>query len=36
VRRFYDAAVRAGLRLNNPAAGVRAPRPKGAAEDFGI
>ena len=35
VRRFYDAAVRAGLRLNNPAAGVGAPRPKGAAEDFG-
>jgi site-specific recombinase XerD len=35
VRRFYDAAIRAGLRLDNPAAGVRAPRGKRAAEDFG-
>ena len=35
VRRFYDAATRAGLRLDNPAAGVRAPRGKRAAEDFG-
>jgi site-specific recombinase XerD len=35
VRRFYDAAIRAGLRLDNPAAGVRAPREKRAAEDFG-
>ena len=25
VRRFYDAAIRAGLQLDNPAAGVRAP-----------
>jgi site-specific recombinase XerD len=35
VRRFYDAAIRAGLRQDNPAAGVRAPRGKRAAEDFG-
>jgi site-specific recombinase XerD len=35
VRRFYDAAIRAGLRVDNPAAGVRAPRAKRAAEDFG-
>jgi len=35
VRRFFDAAIRAGLRLDNPAAGVRAPRGKRAAEDFG-
>jgi site-specific recombinase XerD len=35
VRRFYDAAIRAGLRPDNPAAGVRAPRAKRAAEDFG-
>jgi site-specific recombinase XerD len=35
VRRFYEAAIRAGLRLDNPAAGVRAPRGKRAAEDFG-
>jgi integrase/recombinase XerD len=35
VRRFYDAAVRAGLRVDNPAAGVHAPRGKRAAEDFG-
>ena len=36
VCRFYDAAIRAGLRLDNPAAGVRAPRGKRAAEDFGF
>jgi site-specific recombinase XerD len=35
VRRFYDAAIRAGLRQDNPAAGVRAPLRKRAAEDFG-
>jgi site-specific recombinase XerD len=35
VRRLYDAAVRAGLRPDNPAAGVRAPRGKRSAEDFG-
>ncbi|MBV9328040.1 MAG: tyrosine-type recombinase/integrase [Chloroflexi bacterium] len=35
VRRFYDAAVRGGLRQDNPAAGVRAPKSKRAAEDFG-
>jgi site-specific recombinase XerD len=36
VRRLYDAAIRAGLRTDNPAAGVRAPRGKRAAEDFGF
>ena len=36
VRRFYDAAIRAGLRSDNPAAGVRAPLRKRAAEDFGF
>jgi site-specific recombinase XerD len=36
VRRFYDAAIRAGLRQHNPAAGVAAPRGKRAAEDFGF
>jgi len=36
VRRFYDAAIRAGLRQDNPAAGVRGPREKRAAEDFGF
>jgi site-specific recombinase XerD len=36
VRRFYAAAIRAGLRLDNPAAGVRAPLRKRAAEDFGF
>jgi len=35
VRRLYDAAVRAGLRRDNPAVGVRGPRSKRAAEDFG-
>jgi site-specific recombinase XerD len=35
VRRFYDAAIRAGLRHDNPAIGVHAPRAKRAAEDFG-
>jgi integrase/recombinase XerC/integrase/recombinase XerD len=36
VRRFYDAAIRAGLRHDNPAVDVRAPRGKRAAEDFGF
>jgi site-specific recombinase XerD len=36
VRRLYDAAVRAGLRRDNPALGVRPPRSKRAAEDFGF
>jgi site-specific recombinase XerD len=35
LRRFYQAAVNAGLRADNPAAGVRPPREKRAAEDFG-
>jgi site-specific recombinase XerD len=35
VRRLYDAAVRAGMRRDNPAVGVRTPRSKRAAEDFG-
>jgi len=34
-RRFYAAAVAAGLRPDNPAAGIRPPRDKRAAEDFG-
>jgi site-specific recombinase XerD len=34
VRRFYEAARSAGLRLDNPVAGVRAPRVRRAAEDF--
>lgn len=35
VRRFYDATIRAGVRSDNPATGVRAPCAKRAAEDFG-
>jgi site-specific recombinase XerD len=35
LRRFYQAAVAAGLRQDNPAAGIRPPREKKAAEDFG-
>lgn len=35
LRRFYQAAVNAGLRADNPAVGVRPPREKRAAEDFG-
>ena len=35
LRRFYQAAVNAGLRADNPAAGVRPPKDKRAAEDFG-
>ena len=35
VRRVYQAAVAAGLRPDNPAVGVRAPRARRAAEDFG-
>jgi hypothetical protein len=35
LRRFYAAAQAAGLRQDNPAVGVRAPREKKAAEDFG-
>jgi len=34
VRRFYDAACNAGLRPDNPVAGVRSPRVHQAAEDF--
>ena len=34
VRRFYEAARNAGLRPDNPAAGVRSPRVRQAAEDF--
>ena len=34
VRRFYEAARNAGLRLDNPAAGVKSPRIRHAAEDF--
>ena len=34
VRRFYDAARNAGLRLDNPAAGVKGPRVRHATEDF--
>ncbi len=34
LRRFYAAAVSAGLRPDNPASGVKAPRNKRAAEDF--
>ncbi|MBM3746499.1 MAG: integrase, partial [Acidobacteria bacterium] len=34
VRRFYEAARNAGLRLDNPAAGVKGPRIRHAAEDF--
>jgi site-specific recombinase XerD len=35
LRRFYQAAVAAGLRQDNPAAGILPPREKKAAEDFG-
>lgn len=34
VRRFYQAAVTAGLRADNPAIGVKPPRIRRAAEDF--
>jgi site-specific recombinase XerD len=34
VRRFYDAAKEAGYRPDNPAAGVKAPRSKKAADDL--
>jgi site-specific recombinase XerD len=34
VRRFYEAARNAGLRLDNPAAGVKSPRVRHAAEHF--
>jgi len=34
LRRFYDAARNAGLRPDNPAAGVKAPRQRQATEDF--
>ena len=34
LRRFYDAACNAGLRPDNPAAGVKAPRQRQATEDF--
>ncbi|MGP8243967.1 MAG: tyrosine-type recombinase/integrase [Bryobacteraceae bacterium] len=34
VRRFYDAARAAGLRTDNPAAGVKSPRVRQATEDF--
>jgi len=34
VRRFYEAARNAGLRADNPAAGVKSPRVRQAAEDF--
>ena len=34
VRRFYEAARNAGLRMDNPAAGVRSPRVRQATEDF--
>ena len=35
LRRVYAAAVAAGLRADNPAVGVRAPRDRRAPEDFG-
>jgi site-specific recombinase XerD len=35
LRRVYAAAVAAGLRVDNPAIGVRAPRDRRAPEDFG-
>jgi site-specific recombinase XerD len=35
LRRVYAAAVAAGLRVDNPATGVRAPRDRRAPEDFG-
>ena len=34
VRRFYEAARNAGLRTDNPAAGVKSPRIRQAVEDF--
>ena len=34
VRRFYEAARTAGLRPDNPAAGLKSPRIRRAAEDF--
>jgi site-specific recombinase XerD len=34
LRRFYDAARNAGLRPDNPVAGVKAPRVRQATEDF--
>jgi len=34
VRRFYEAARTAGLRTDNPAAGVKSPRVRQATEDF--
>ena len=34
VRRFYEAARNAGLRTDNPAAGVKSPRIRQAIEDF--
>ena len=34
VRRFYEAARNAGLRIDNPAAGVKSPRVRQATEDF--
>jgi integrase len=34
VRRFYEAARNAGLRSDNPAAGVKSPRVRQATEDF--
>ena len=34
VRRFYDASMNAGLRPDNPAAGVKSPRMRYATEDF--
>jgi site-specific recombinase XerD len=34
VRRFYEAARNAGLRSDNPAAGVKPPRVRPATEDF--
>jgi site-specific recombinase XerD len=34
LRRFYEAARNAGLRSDNPAAGVKSPRIRQAAEDF--
>jgi site-specific recombinase XerD len=34
VRRFYEAARNAGIRLDNPAVGVRSPRVRQATDDF--
>jgi hypothetical protein len=36
LRRFYEAARNAGLRNDNPAAGVKSPRVRQAAEDFQV